>query len=192
MKRCERGTKLNLSLIHIFHKKGQQHHHRPGVPFTERMYLPDLRKAPNDSRYKRFSGHRRPILTLNKMCIRDRLLYEQGFHDFTPEGLRNIHRFLFGDIYQWAGEYRIINIAKREKLLAGRSVWYKMCIRDSSHTFPFMNWWIPCRPSPCTRLSLARTTMAAPLPCRIFRPCGHSLYLAFRFRQSPVRQMGMA
>ena len=52
------------------------------------------------------------------------LLYEQGFHDFTPEGLRNIHRFLFGDIYQWAGEYRIINIAKREKLLAGRSVWY--------------------------------------------------------------------
>ena len=52
------------------------------------------------------------------------LLYEQGFHDFTPEGLRSIHRFLFGDIYQWAGEYRIINIAKREKLLAGRSVWY--------------------------------------------------------------------
>ena len=45
------------------------------------------------------------------------LLYEQGFHDFTPEGLRNIHRFLFGDIYQWAGEYRIINIAKREKRL---------------------------------------------------------------------------
>ena len=54
------------------------------------------------------------------------LLYEQGFHDFTPEGLQSIHRFLFGDIYQWAGEYRIINIAKREKLLAGRSVWLRM------------------------------------------------------------------
>jgi cell filamentation protein len=52
------------------------------------------------------------------------LLYEQGFCDFTPEGLRSIHRFLFGDIYQWAGKYRIINSAKREKLLAGRSVWY--------------------------------------------------------------------
>ena len=52
------------------------------------------------------------------------LLYEQGFCDFTPEGLRSIQRFLFGDIYQWAGKYRIINIAKREKLLAGRSVWY--------------------------------------------------------------------
>lgn len=52
------------------------------------------------------------------------LLYEQGFHDFTPEGLQSIHRFLFGDLYDWAGKYRIINIAKREKLLAGRSVWY--------------------------------------------------------------------
>ena len=52
------------------------------------------------------------------------LLYEQGFHDFTPEGLQAIHRFLFGDIYDWAGKFRIINIEKREKLLAGRSVWY--------------------------------------------------------------------
>ncbi|WP_303899634.1 Fic family protein [Anaerotruncus colihominis] len=52
------------------------------------------------------------------------LLYEQGFQDFSPNGLREIHRFLFGDIYEWAGQYRIINIEKREKLLAGRSVWY--------------------------------------------------------------------
>ena len=52
------------------------------------------------------------------------LLYEKGFHDFTPEGLCEIHRILFGDLYDWAGKYRIINIEKREKLLAGRSVWY--------------------------------------------------------------------
>lgn len=52
------------------------------------------------------------------------LLYEQGFEDFSPEGLRYIHRFLFGDIYDWAGEYRLINIEKRERLLGGRSVWY--------------------------------------------------------------------
>ena len=37
------------------------------------------------------------------------LLYEQGFHDFSPEGLRSIHRFLFGDLYDWAGKFRIIN-----------------------------------------------------------------------------------
>ena len=50
------------------------------------------------------------------------LLY--GFRDFSPAGLCEIHRFLFGDLYDWAGQYRIINIEKRERLLAGRSVWY--------------------------------------------------------------------
>ena len=48
------------------------------------------------------------------------LLYERGFHDFTPSGLCEIHHFLFGDLYDWAGKYRIINIEKRERLLAGR------------------------------------------------------------------------
>lgn len=52
------------------------------------------------------------------------ILYRRGFDDFTPTGLCAIHQYLFGDIYDWAGQYRIINIAKREKLLAGRSVWY--------------------------------------------------------------------
>ena len=52
------------------------------------------------------------------------LLYEKGFSNFTPAGLCEIHRFLFGDIYEWAGQYRIINIEKPEKLLGGRSVWY--------------------------------------------------------------------
>lgn len=42
----------------------------------------------------------------------------------SPEGLCDIHRYLFGDIYDWAGQYRVINIEKRERLLSGRSVWY--------------------------------------------------------------------
>ncbi len=60
------------------------------------------------------------------------LLYEQGFDDFTPAGLCKIHRLLFEDIYDWAGKYRVINVEKREKLLAGRSVWYSNdeCIPD--------------------------------------------------------------
>lgn len=53
------------------------------------------------------------------------LFYESGFHDFSPEGLCAIHRALFEDIYEWAGHYRIINIEKRERLLSGRSVWYR-------------------------------------------------------------------
>lgn len=52
------------------------------------------------------------------------LLYESGFHDFSPEGLCAIHKALFESVYDWAGKYRIINIEKRERLLAGRSVWY--------------------------------------------------------------------
>lgn len=52
------------------------------------------------------------------------IMYEQGLHEFTPASLCEIHRFLFRDIYEWAGKYRIINIEKRERLLGGRSVWY--------------------------------------------------------------------
>lgn len=52
------------------------------------------------------------------------LLYDRGFDNFSPSGLCEIHQYLFGDIYDWAGQYRIINIEKREELLGGRSVWY--------------------------------------------------------------------
>ena len=44
------------------------------------------------------------------------LFYDQDFTDFTPAGLQQIHKFLFGDIYDWAGNYRIINIQKAERL----------------------------------------------------------------------------
>jgi len=52
------------------------------------------------------------------------LLYEQGFSDFSSQGLQAIHKTLFGDVYDWAGEFRLINIQKREQQLAGLSVWY--------------------------------------------------------------------
>ncbi len=52
------------------------------------------------------------------------LLYEQGFNDFSANGICYIHKYLFGDVYEWAGKYRIINIQKRENILGGISVWY--------------------------------------------------------------------
>lgn len=52
------------------------------------------------------------------------LLYEHGFHDFSNRGVKKIHRTLFEDVYEWAGNYRVINIIKREPVLAGQSVWY--------------------------------------------------------------------
>lgn len=52
------------------------------------------------------------------------LLYEKGFEDFSPAGLCEIHYALFGDLYDWAGQYRHISLEKPEQLLCGRSVWY--------------------------------------------------------------------
>ena len=57
--------------------------------------------------------------TINMMT-----LLNSGFSDFSPAGVCRIHKTIFGDVYEWAGEYRLINIQKREALLAGKSVWY--------------------------------------------------------------------
>ncbi len=57
------------------------------------------------------------------------LLYEQGFDDFSTQGIKTIHKTLFEDVYDWAGVFRTINIQKREDLLAGISVWYSN-VRD--------------------------------------------------------------
>ena len=55
------------------------------------------------------------------------LLYDAGFRNFSETALSEIHEYLFGDIYDWAGRYRKINVIKRERLLAGQSVWYSNC-----------------------------------------------------------------
>lgn len=55
------------------------------------------------------------------------LMYKSGFSDFSANGICYIHKTLFGDVYEWAGKFRVINIQKREKLLAGKSVWYTDC-----------------------------------------------------------------
>jgi len=34
----------------------------------------------------------------------------------SPDGYRAIHRYLFQDIYDWAGEYRVVDIARAENL----------------------------------------------------------------------------
>ncbi len=66
------------------------------------------------------------------------LLYEKGFDDYSSGGFCFIHKYLFGDVYEWAGEYRKINIIKREELLAGQSVWYSDAMtigRDLDNAF---------------------------------------------------------
>lgn len=60
------------------------------------------------------------------MMVRTRmaLLYNSGFSDFSDKGFCKLHETLFGDVYDWAGKYRKINIQKRELILAGKSAWY--------------------------------------------------------------------
>lgn len=66
------------------------------------------------------------------------LLYEAGFFDFTTKGIQQIHKALFQDVYEWAGQFRVIDIQKHEKLLAGKSIWYSNV--DNIHKDLDKNW----------------------------------------------------
>ena len=57
-------------------------------------------------------------LRLRQLCDK----HEIGIFDF--EHLCRIHRFIFQDIFHWAGQPRIINIEKAEAVLGGISIEY--------------------------------------------------------------------
>lgn len=43
---------------------------------------------------------------------------------FDLEYIRNIHKYVLGDIYDWAGEFRTVPMVKPEKILGGDTVRY--------------------------------------------------------------------
>jgi len=51
------------------------------------------------------------------------LLEDKSF-GFSPITLKNIHKYLFKDIYEFAGSYRQYNITKKEPILNGNTVTY--------------------------------------------------------------------
>lgn len=51
-------------------------------------------------------------------------MYFQKYDIFNSEALQDIHRIIFGQIYDWAGEYRTIQIVKSEDILGGETVIY--------------------------------------------------------------------
>lgn len=51
------------------------------------------------------------------------LLEDKSF-GFSPITLKNIHKYLFKDIYDFAGNYRTYNITKKEAILNGETVKY--------------------------------------------------------------------
>lgn len=44
--------------------------------------------------------------------------------NYNIEHLSKMHRYIFQDLYEWAGEFRTINIEKEEPALGGLSVEY--------------------------------------------------------------------
>lgn len=43
------------------------------------------------------------------------------FHTFDVAHYKGIHRFLFGDVYDWAGEYRTVDMSKKRHCLCKSS-----------------------------------------------------------------------
>lgn len=51
-------------------------------------------------------------------------IYEQSYEKFNTDTLCDIHRIIFGQIYDWAGEFRTIQMIKYEEVLGGDTVRY--------------------------------------------------------------------
>lgn len=58
------------------------------------------------------------------VSLRIAQLLEDKSFGFSPITLSNIHRYLFKDIYDFAGNYRDYNISKKEPILNGETVKY--------------------------------------------------------------------
>lgn len=51
-------------------------------------------------------------------------IYEREYEKFNMETLCDIHRSIFGQIFEWAGEFRTIQMVKYEEVLGGDTVRY--------------------------------------------------------------------
>jgi len=58
------------------------------------------------------------------VSLRIAQLLEDNSFGFNPVALKNIHKYLFNGIYDFAGNYRTYNITKKEAILNGNSVSY--------------------------------------------------------------------
>ena len=51
-------------------------------------------------------------------------IYDYKYDKFNTETLQDIHRNIFGQIFDWAGEFRTIQMVKYEDVLSGDTVRY--------------------------------------------------------------------
>lgn len=54
------------------------------------------------------------------------IVYAREYEKFNTETLCDIHRTIFGGLYEWAGEFRTIPIRKSEEVLGGDTVRYAL------------------------------------------------------------------
>lgn len=81
--------------------------------------VPVLKNIPgvkDSEELKRIEGD----LTRMSMAV----VYAREYDRFDTETLRDIHRTIFSGIFDWAGEFRTIQIAKAEEVLGGDTVRY--------------------------------------------------------------------
>ena len=70
------------------------------------------------------------------------LVTKESVSRFDFAALCGMHYYIFQDIYEWAGQVRIINIEKAEPVLGGISIEYSDCFdieRDASYVLDKMN-----------------------------------------------------
>lgn len=70
------------------------------------------------------------------------LVTKESASRFDFAALCDMHYYIFQDIYEWAGQVRIINIEKAEPALGGISIEYSDCFdieRDASYVLDKMN-----------------------------------------------------
>lgn len=68
--------------------------------------------------------------TLDKMeadytCLRlAQIATDNPLISYGIDDIKKLHRFIFGDVYEWASEFRTINMVKEEPALGGISIEY--------------------------------------------------------------------
>lgn len=78
--------------------------------------LKNIPGAKNAEELKKIEGD------ITKMTIG--IAYAQEYSKFNTEMLCRLHETIFGPIYEWAGEFRTINMVKAEDVLGGDTVRY--------------------------------------------------------------------
>lgn len=84
--------------------------------YEDAPVLKNLPGIKNSEELKRVEGD----LTRMSMGV----VYAREYEKFNTETLCDIHRTIFGSLYEWAGEFRTIPIMKAEEVLGGDTVRY--------------------------------------------------------------------